>query len=138
MGRHGVLADGRSAKAGSGPGGVEGAGGRTGAVRLRGLGRRFGWGLADQAVSNLTNLAVSLYVARTLGAVQFGAFRGITMPRLMLQDSWRYAFFAHGRGGHAFLNDTIWAQRKPAAIPGADRVMPAQAERTAPSGQRQD
>ncbi|HWF82697.1 MAG TPA: hypothetical protein VN695_19145, partial [Streptosporangiaceae bacterium] len=148
----------------------------------RGLGRRFGWGLADQAVSSLTNFAVSLYVARTLGAVQFGAFSlayvtyslvlnasrglatdplvvrfsgvsttawrravaastgtaaavglaaaagllaaslaltgtaraafiamGITMPGLMLQDSWRYAFFAHGRGGHAFLNDTIWA-----------------------------
>jgi O-antigen/teichoic acid export membrane protein len=149
---------------------------------LRGLGRRFSWGLADQAVSSLTNFAVSLYVARTLGAVQFGAFSlayvtysfilnasrglatdplvvrfsgvshaawkravaactgtatavglagaagmlaagalltgtarsafiamGITMPGLMLQDAWRYAFFAHGRGGQAFLNDTIWA-----------------------------
>ena len=147
-----------------------------------GLGRRFGWGLADQAVSSLTNFAVSLYVARTLGAAQFGAFslayvtyslalnasRGlatdpltvrfsgvpapawrrataaatgtaataglaaaaalaaaglalagtaraafiamaITMPGLMLQDAWRYAFFAHGQGGRAFLNDAIWA-----------------------------
>jgi O-antigen/teichoic acid export membrane protein len=155
---------------------------RAGAGRWRGLSRRFGWGLADQAVSSLTNFAVSLYVARTLGAAQFGAFSlayvtyslilnasrglatdplvvrfsgvpapawrravaastgtatavglaaaaamtaaglalsgtaraafiamGITMPGLMLQDSWRYAFFAHGRGGHAFLNDTIWA-----------------------------
>ena len=27
----------------------------------------------------------------------------------MLQDSWRYAFFARGRGHHAFINDTIWA-----------------------------
>ena len=26
----------------------------------------------------------------------------------MLQDSWRYSFFALGRGGQAFLNDTIW------------------------------
>jgi O-antigen/teichoic acid export membrane protein len=150
--------------------------------RLRGLGGRFGWGLADQAVSSLTNFAVSLYVARTLGAVQFGAFSlayvtysfilnasrglatdpltvrfsgvatpawkkavaastgtassvgliaavgmltagflltgtarsafiamGLTMPGLMLQDSWRYAFFAHGKGHHAFLNDLIWA-----------------------------
>ena len=33
---------------------------------------------------------------------------GLTMPGLMLQDSWRYAFFALGRGGQAFLNDTIW------------------------------
>src|SRR5215831_7927151 len=36
--------------------------------------RRLGWGLADQAVSSLTNFAVSIYVARTLGAAQFGAF----------------------------------------------------------------
>jgi O-antigen/teichoic acid export membrane protein len=149
---------------------------------LRGLGGRFGWGLADQAVSSLTNFAVSLYIARTLGAVQFGAFSlayvtysfvlnasrglatdpltvrfsgvdtpawkravsastgtatsvgliasvgmltagllltgtaasafiamGLTMPGLMLQDSWRYAFFAHGKGHQAFLNDLIWA-----------------------------
>jgi O-antigen/teichoic acid export membrane protein len=27
----------------------------------------------------------------------------------MLQDSWRYAFFALGHGHHAFINDTIWA-----------------------------
>ena len=27
----------------------------------------------------------------------------------MLQDSWRYAFFAAGRGQHAFINDSIWA-----------------------------
>jgi O-antigen/teichoic acid export membrane protein len=51
-----------------------GEGSRGGAGRLRGLRSRFGWGLADQAVSSLTNFAVSLYVARTLGAVQFGAF----------------------------------------------------------------
>ena len=36
--------------------------------------RRLGWGVADQAVSSLTNFGVSIYVARTLGAVQFGAF----------------------------------------------------------------
>lgn len=36
--------------------------------------RRLGWGVADQAVSSLTNFAVSIYVVRTLGAVQFGAF----------------------------------------------------------------
>ena len=27
----------------------------------------------------------------------------------MLQDSWRYSFFALGRGHHAFINDTVWA-----------------------------
>ena len=30
------------------------------------------------------------------------------LPGLLLQDSWRYSFFALGRGSQAFLNDTIW------------------------------
>jgi O-antigen/teichoic acid export membrane protein len=150
--------------------------------RLRQAAQRLGWGLADQAVSSLTNAAMSIYVARELGAVQFGAFSlayvtysfalnasrglatdpltvrfsgaeipawrravarssgtaltagltigacvlvaavilngtarlaflalGITLPGLMLQDSWRYAFFALGRGRGAFINDSIWA-----------------------------
>jgi O-antigen/teichoic acid export membrane protein len=132
-------------------------------------------------MSSLTNFAVSIYIARTLGAVQFGAFSlcyvtyafalqvsrglttdpllvrfshtdlptwrhavatctgasiltglgtgacalvtaavlhgparlaffalGLTLPGLLLQDSWRFAFFAVGRGSQAFLNDTIW------------------------------
>jgi O-antigen/teichoic acid export membrane protein len=144
--------------------------------------RRLGWGVADQAVSSLTNFAVSIYVFRTLGAVQFGAFSlayvtyafaltasrglatdpllvrfsatdratwrravanctgtatavglatgacvlvaaavlhgtaseaflalGLTLPGLLLQDSWRYSFFAIGRGVQAFLNDMVWA-----------------------------
>jgi O-antigen/teichoic acid export membrane protein len=144
--------------------------------------RSFGWGVADQAVSSITNFAVSIYVVREMGAVQFGAFSlsyvtyafalnasrglateplmvrfsdsalvtwrravarctgtatvvglvggalvlaaalalggttrlafialGLTLPGLMLQDSWRYSFFAAGRGSQAFLNDCIWA-----------------------------
>ena len=151
--------------------------------RLRGnAARRLGWGVADQAVSSLTNFAVSIYLVHTLGAAAFGAFSlayitygfalnasrglstdplivrfsgtdlstwrdavaictgtatvvgaaagtcalvaailiggtagaaflalGLFMPALMLQDSWRYSFFALGRGSQAFLNDTIWA-----------------------------
>lgn len=34
---------------------------------------------------------------------------GLMMPGLLLQDSWRYAFFAMGRGHQAFVNDTVWA-----------------------------
>ena len=143
--------------------------------------RRMGWGVADQAVSSLTNVAVAIYVVRVLGAVQFGAFSlayvtygfalnasrglatdplmvrfsgtgvrtwrravagstgtavitglaigacviaaaavlkgaagaaflalGLTLPGLLLQDSWRYSFFALGRGSQAFLNDMVW------------------------------
>jgi len=34
---------------------------------------------------------------------------GLTLPALLLQDSWRYSFFALGRGSQAFINDSIWA-----------------------------
>jgi O-antigen/teichoic acid export membrane protein len=148
----------------------------------RRVSRRLSWGVADQAMSSLTNFLLSIFVARTLGATQFGAFAlayvtygfainasrglsiepllirfsgtdlptwrratagstgtalltglatgilalaagriiggttglaftalGLTLPGLMLQDAWRYAFFAVGRGYHAFVNDTVWA-----------------------------
>ncbi len=147
----------------------------------RRVGQRLSWGVADQAVSSLTNFAVSIYVARVLGATQLGAFSlayvtygfmlnasrglatdpllvrfsgvevsvwrkavakctgtaavvglasgvcaivaslflhgtasraflalGITLPGLLLQDSWRFSFFALGKGSQAFLNDLIW------------------------------
>jgi O-antigen/teichoic acid export membrane protein len=143
--------------------------------------RRLGWGVADQAMSSISNFAVNIYIARTLGAAEYGAFGlayvtygfmlnasrglatdpllvrfsgthppiwrravasctgtatvvglvvgtcalgaawllsgttsqaflalGLTLPGLMLQDCWRYSFFALGRGSQAFLNDTIW------------------------------
>ena len=41
---------------------------------LRQVSRRLGWGVADQGVSSLTNFPVNIYIARKLGAVQFGAF----------------------------------------------------------------
>jgi O-antigen/teichoic acid export membrane protein len=49
-------------------------------------------------------------VAAALSGTARGGFLalGLTLPGLMLQDSWRYSFFALGRGGHAFLNDAIW------------------------------
>jgi O-antigen/teichoic acid export membrane protein len=143
--------------------------------------RRLGWGVADQAMSSISNFAVNIYVARSLGAVAYGAFGlayvtygfmlnasrglatdpllvrfsasppptwrravasctgtativglcagtcvlaaacllsgttrlaflalGLTLPGLLLQDCWRYSFFALGQGSQAFLNDTVW------------------------------
>ena len=35
---------------------------------------RLSWGVADQAVSSITNFAVNIYIARSLGAVSYGAF----------------------------------------------------------------
>ena len=142
---------------------------------------RLGWGIADQAVSSITNLALGIVVARSLGAADFGAFSlawvtysvilnlsrglatdpltvrysgprddrwrsgvqraastatalglvigavclliglgigslvgsafvalGLTLPGLLLQDSWRMAFFAAGKGQRAFANDVVW------------------------------
>jgi O-antigen/teichoic acid export membrane protein len=143
--------------------------------------RRLGWGVADQGISSLCNFALGLYVARSFGASNFGAFTlafitytvvinaarglatdpllvrysgtlthrwrsatsaatgtalvvgvaigvlcvlaglllpdpvgpvfialGIVLPSLALQDSWRFAFFACGRGSAAFINDLFW------------------------------
>jgi len=181
----GAFRRGRASPAGPQPGGEPPGQPRSGGLswsRARELGRRLGWGVADQGVSSLTNFVVNLYVARTLGAEQYGAFGlawvtysfalnasrglatdplmvrfsytdeptwrravadctgtaavvgvatgllvlaatgvlggatrlaflglGLTLPGLMLQDSWRFSFFAHGRGVQAFLNDMIWA-----------------------------
>jgi O-antigen/teichoic acid export membrane protein len=149
---------------------------------MRGVLRRLTWGLADQAVTSLVSFIVGIVVARSLGAVEFGAFSlawvtygvvvnlsrglatdplavrfsgverpiwrtavagssgmaivvglvtgaicaavgavlpghagaafvalGIVLPGLMLQDSWRFAFFASGQGGKAFVADITWA-----------------------------
>jgi O-antigen/teichoic acid export membrane protein len=34
---------------------------------------------------------------------------GIVLPALLLQDNWRFAFFASGEGRRAFTNDLVWA-----------------------------
>ena len=62
-------------------------------------------------VVGLATGACVLCAAAALTGTTASAFLalGLTMPGLMLQDSWRFSFFALGRGGHAFLNDTIWA-----------------------------
>jgi O-antigen/teichoic acid export membrane protein len=48
------------------------------------------------------------------GAVTGGAFRsalvplGLMLPGLLVQDTWRYAFFAQHRPAAAFFNDMVW------------------------------
>jgi O-antigen/teichoic acid export membrane protein len=142
---------------------------------------RFGWGVADQALSSLTNFALGVAVARSVSAVDFGAYAivfsiylvalnvtrhlsvqpiairyatadaagwrsataasmglvvvlsvaiglaflaagavsggvvggalialGLTLTGLLMQDAWRLAFFAAGRGAAAFVNDAVW------------------------------
>ena len=143
---------------------------------------RLGWGLADQAVSSVTNFAVGIFVARSLDLTSFGVFGlawvtyavvlglarglstdplvvryaaggpgaawraaagpatgtacavgvaagtvsvavglaaggelggafvalGVVLPAVLLQDAWRFAFFAAGAGRRAFANDVVW------------------------------
>ena len=59
----------------------------------------------------LVSGACALAAGALIGGVTGRAFvaLGLTLPGLMLQDSWRHAFFALGRGYHAFLNDTVRA-----------------------------
>ncbi|GAB2583309.1 hypothetical protein [Kribbella endophytica] len=149
---------------------------------MRGILRRLTWGLADQAVTSMVSFVVGIVVARSMGAVEFGAFSlawvtygvvvnisrglatdplavrfsgvprpawrtavasstgmaitvglvtgaicigaglglggrpgaafvalGFVLPALTLQDSWRFAFFASGQGGKAFISDITWA-----------------------------
>jgi O-antigen/teichoic acid export membrane protein len=153
----------------------------TAATAGRGVVGRLSWGLADQAASSLSNFAVGIYVARSLGVTAFGVFSlawvtygvvlsvsrgvgtdplvvrfsgvpdaswrgavarssgtalcvgaaigtvclavglalggsvgiafaclGVMLPGLLLQDAWRYAFFAAGTGRKAFVNDLVW------------------------------
>jgi hypothetical protein len=150
---------------------------------------RAGWGVADQALSSLANLAVGALVARAVSPTSFGAFGlvfstylivlgtcralvaeplvvrfsardaaewrsatraatgsavalgivaglgcafvgfaaggvfgnallalGAVLPGLVLQDTWRYAFFAAARGRNAFTNDIAFAAAVPALV----------------------
>ena len=41
---------------------------------IAGFATRFGWGVADQTLSSLTNFALTVLVARSLGVTEFGYF----------------------------------------------------------------
>ncbi|WP_369142327.1 hypothetical protein [Streptomyces sp. R44] len=165
---------------------------RTGRRALVG---RLSWGLADQAASSMSNFAVGIYVARSLGVTAFGVFSlawvtygvvlnvsrgvatdplvvrfssvptaswrtavarssgaalgvgtavgvacllvglalggsvgsafaslGVVLPGLLLQDAWRFAFFAAGAGKKAFVNDLVWGVALVPAMVVADHV----------------
>ncbi|MFJ9102184.1 hypothetical protein ACIRJM_27325 [Streptomyces sp. NPDC102405] len=161
----------------------------------RALVGRLSWGLADQAASSVSNFAVGIYVARSLGVTAFGVFSlawvtygvvlnvsrglstdplvvrfsgvpdaswrgavarstgtalgvgttigaaclavglalggrlgpafaclGVMLPGLLLQDAWRFSFFAAGAGRKAFVNDVVWGVALVPAMVVADRM----------------
>jgi len=73
-----------------------------------------------RAVSGVTGSAIVVGLFTGTCALAAGALiRGVTgqafvalglmLPALMLQESWRFAFFAARKGYHAFINDSVWA-----------------------------
>ncbi|ANZ20667.1 putative integral membrane protein [Streptomyces noursei ATCC 11455] len=54
--------------------------------------------------------AACLALGPVLGGDVGSAFAclGVVLPGLLLQDAWRYAFFAAGTGRKAFVNDLVW------------------------------
>ncbi|MFD9818613.1 MATE family efflux transporter [Streptomyces violascens] len=54
--------------------------------------------------------AACVVVGLALGGRVGPAFAclGFVLPGLLLQDAWRYAFFAAGTGRKAFVNDIVW------------------------------
>ena len=81
--------------------GVDAAAWRRGAAAATGSAAVIGLG------SSILALAIALASDGPLRA----AFLALTLvlPGLVVQDSWRFAFFADNRGRDAFLNDLLWA-----------------------------
>jgi O-antigen/teichoic acid export membrane protein len=73
----------------------EGAAAATGTTVLMGL------------AGGIVSLGVGLFMGGALGSA-FVAL-GLFLPGLLLQDCWRFAFIAAGRGRSAFVNDLVWA-----------------------------
>ncbi|MFI1422610.1 hypothetical protein ACH4VX_32510 [Streptomyces sp. NPDC020731] len=68
--------------------------------------RSSGTALLVGAVIGAACLVAGLSIGGRLGPAFAGL--GVMLPGLLLQDAWRYAFFAAGAGRKAFVNDVVW------------------------------
>ncbi|MFF7788149.1 hypothetical protein [Streptomyces sp. NPDC007991] len=68
--------------------------------------------------------AACLLVGPALGGRVGPAFAclGVMLPGLLLQDAWRFSFFAAGSGRKAFVNDVVWGVALVPAMVVAARV----------------
>ncbi|GAA2296974.1 hypothetical protein OKJ48_27245 [Streptomyces kunmingensis] len=68
--------------------------------------------------------AVSLLLGLAVGGQVGTAFAclGVVLPGLLLQDAWRFVFFAAGAGRKAFVNDLVWGVALVPAMVVAARV----------------
>ncbi|MDP9234622.1 MAG: hypothetical protein M3P01_08735, partial [Actinomycetota bacterium] len=58
------------------------------------------------AVAGAACVVAGLVLSGALASVLLAL--GLCMPGLLLQDTWRFAFFSGGRGPSAFVNDVVW------------------------------
>jgi O-antigen/teichoic acid export membrane protein len=79
-----------------------------------GVSRSTGTAIVVGTALGVCSVLAGVLLNRTLG-LGFIAL-GLVLPGLMLQDSWRYAFFALGRGSQSFLNDAIWTVAMAAGV----------------------
>lgn len=82
----------------------------------RSTGTALGVGGALGAVCLVTGLGLGGRVGPAFAAL------GVMLPGLLLQDAWRYSFFAAGTGRKAFLNDVVWGVALVPAMVVAARV----------------
>ncbi|MGS2590919.1 hypothetical protein [Streptomyces hebeiensis] len=82
--------------------------------------RSSGTALGVGAAVGAACLAVGLALGGSVGPAF--ACLGVLLPGLLLQDAWRYAFFAAGTGRKAFLNDLVWGVALVPALVVAARV----------------
>ncbi|MEU3241434.1 MULTISPECIES: hypothetical protein [unclassified Streptomyces] len=68
--------------------------------------RSTGTALGVGTVLGVVCLAAGLGVGGRVGPA-FAAL-GVMLPGLLLQDAWRFSFFAAGAGRKAFVNDVVW------------------------------
>jgi len=69
--------------------------------------RAAGTALAVGVVFGVVSALAGLAMGGTIGAA-FVAL-AVVAPGMLLQDCWRFAFFAAGHGRKAFVNDVVWA-----------------------------
>jgi O-antigen/teichoic acid export membrane protein len=69
--------------------------------------RSTGLGVTVGLLAGLTCILAGLALGERPGPAFIAL--GVVLPGLLLQDSWRFAFFAAGQGGRAMISDLAWA-----------------------------
>ncbi|GGQ78506.1 hypothetical protein [Streptomyces pilosus] len=82
--------------------------------------RSSGVALGVGAALGAASVAVGLAAGGPVGTAF--ACLGVVLPGLLLQDAWRFAFFAAGAGRKAFVNDVVWGVALVPALVVAARV----------------